>query len=74
MFRMITTAILFLLATVTFAQEAKWIEVLQSDAPVAAKAAACRELRREGTDGSVAALAPLLIDASLSHEARMALE
>ncbi len=74
MFRMITTGIFFLLATATFAQEAKWIEVLQSDAPVAAKAAACRELRLEGTDGSVAALAPLLIDASLSHEARMALE
>ena len=74
MFRTITTAMLFLLATVTFAQEAKWIEVLQSDAPVSAKAAACRELRLEGTDKSVAALAPLLIDASLSHEARMALE
>jgi HEAT repeat protein len=74
MFRTIAIAPLFFLATVSFAQEAKWIEVLQSDAPVSAKASACRELRLQGTARSVPALAPLLIDAKLSHEARMALE
>ncbi len=74
MFRLISSVTVLWVATAGVADEARWIDVLQSDAPVSAKAAACRELRRDGTARSVPALAPLLTDARLSHEARMALE
>lgn len=74
MFRLISIVTLFWMAAAGVADEAQWIHVLQSDAPMSAKAAACRALRLEGSAQSVAALAPLLTDAGLSHEARMALE
>jgi HEAT repeat protein len=63
-----------LAATVSGAQEDTWIDVLKSDANQVAKAAACRALKTEGTAQSVEAVAPLLTDVRLSHEARMALE
>jgi HEAT repeat protein len=74
MLRIVIAKITLLLATVSVAQESGWVEVLQSDADVAAKATACRALKAEGTAESVAALGALLTDPRLSHEARMALE
>jgi hypothetical protein len=74
MLRMIATGTVLLLASVCSGQEQTWIEVLKSDAPTAAKAAACRALKTVGSAESVAAIAPLLSDAALSHEARIALE
>ncbi len=66
--------IALLLATAGSGQEQAQIEILKSDAPVAAKAAACRALKTIGTADSVAAIAPLLSVPELSHDARIALE
>jgi HEAT repeat protein len=55
-------------------QEAKLIAVLKSDAPRKAKADACRELARVGTQEAVAPLAALLGNEELSHMARYGLE
>ena len=55
-------------------QEAKLIAVLKSDAPRKAKADACRELARVGTQEAVAPLAALLCNEELSHMARYGLE
>jgi HEAT repeat protein len=74
MLRMMAMGTVLLLASVCGGQEQTWIEVLKSDAPTAAKAAACRALKTVGSAESVAAIAPLLSDAALSHEARIALE
>ncbi len=54
--------------------EAGQIAVLQSDADWLEKQAACRGLRRIGTEKSIPALAALLADEKLSHMARYALE
>ena len=51
-----------------------WIEVLQSDAPKADKAMACKRLNVYGDGRAVPFLAPLLQDAELSSWARIALE
>ena len=48
--------------------------VLQSDAPKAEKAIACKRLAVLGTEEAVPALAPLLEDAELASWARIALE
>jgi HEAT repeat protein len=58
----------------SFAQETKWLAVLNSQATVQEKSAACRELARVATKKSVPALASLLGDEKLSHMARYALE
>ena len=55
-------------------QEAKQIAVLKSDAPRKAKADACRELARVGSQEAVAPLAALLCNEELSHMARYGLE
>jgi HEAT repeat protein len=55
-------------------EEAKLIAVLKSDAPRKAKADACRELARVGTQEAVAPLAALLCNEELSHMARYGLE
>ena len=54
--------------------EAQCIQVLQSDASLADKDAACARLKFIGTPQSIAALAGLLTDEQLSHSARYALE
>ena len=54
--------------------EAGQIGVLKSDADWVEKQAACRSLRRIGTEKSIPALAALLADEKLSHMARYALE
>jgi HEAT repeat protein len=54
--------------------EAALIAILGSDAEWLEKQAACRSLRRIGTEKSVPALAALLADEKLSHMARYALE
>ena len=74
MSRTIAVGITLLLATVGSGQEQVQIEVLKSGAAIAAKAAACRELKTVGTAESVKVIAPLLSVAGLSHEARIALE
>jgi len=61
-------------ATTSFAQEAAQLSILRSDAPLAEKAAACRQLARIGTKEAVPVLASLLNDEKLSHMARTALE
>ena len=66
--------LLALASTPSFAQEAKWIAVLHSNASLEEKSTACRELARVGTKESVPALAALLGDEKLSHMARYALE
>ena len=65
---------MLVLATPAFAQEGKLVATLRSDAPLQAKADACRELARYGTKAAVPALARLLPDPALSHMARYALE
>ena len=55
-------------------EEQQLIAVLQSDASLTKKDAACARLKRIGTDQSVPALAALLTDEQLSHSARYALE
>jgi HEAT repeat protein len=54
--------------------EEQLLGVLQSDAPATDKAWACRELKRVGTQRSVAPLSAFLTDKALSHSARYALE
>jgi HEAT repeat protein len=54
--------------------EDKLLDVLKSNAAVGDKANACRELKLVGTAKSIPVLAPLLLDAELSHPARYALE
>ena len=56
------------------AKESDLISILQSAAPKAEKAIACKLLAIYGTDKSVPALAPLLADSELSSWARIALE
>ena len=55
-------------------QEQKLIQVLQSNASLAEKDAACAQLKLIGTARCVPALAALLVDEQLSHSARYALE
>lgn len=55
-------------------EEARLMAVLQSDASLHDKAAACAELKRVGTKESVPALAALLPDEQLSQLARYVLE
>jgi HEAT repeat protein len=62
-----------LFAGTAFAQEEKYLDILKSDAPLVAKADACRELVRVGTKQSVPVLAALLTDEKLSHMAQYAL-
>ncbi|TWT78771.1 hypothetical protein CA13_01680 [Planctomycetes bacterium CA13] len=50
------------------------LSVLASDASVADKCNACRELQAVGTEKAIPALAELLTEPSVSHTARMALE
>lgn len=54
--------------------EARLVEILESNAPNAAKDVACRQLSLVGSAGSVEALAKLLGDEKLAHIARYALE
>ena len=54
--------------------EKKLIAILQSEAPKAEKAIACKQLAIHGTAQSVPALAPLLADPQLASWARIALE
>ena len=54
--------------------EEQLVAVLQSEASLQQKDAACAELKRIGTARSVPALAALLADEQLSHSARYALE
>jgi len=54
--------------------EDRWLEVLASNASVADKCNACRELQTAGTEKSIPALAALLLDPAISHTSRMALE
>lgn len=56
------------------AQERELIGVLQSDAPPARKAMACKQLVFDGSPAAVPALAPLLADQELASWARIALE
>lgn len=56
------------------ALEARLVEILRSEVPIAAKDAVCRMLRSFGTATSVPALAARLGDERLSHMARYALE
>jgi len=55
-------------------QEAKHLAVLQSDAPAAEKALACKGLAIYGGKDAVPALAPLLADEQLASWARIALQ
>ena len=54
--------------------EARLADVLKSDVPRAAKDFACRKLSLIGTAACLPAVAPLLVDADLSHMARYVLE
>ena len=63
-----------LLGSTAFAQEAKLLEVLKSNAPYKEKSDACRELQHLATKAAVPTLAGLLTDEKLSHMARYALE
>lgn len=54
--------------------EDRLLEVLASNASVADKCNACRELQTAGTAKSIPALAALLTDPAVSHPARIALE
>jgi HEAT repeat protein len=54
--------------------ESKLIAVLQSNAPAAEKAIACKRLAVVGSKDAVPALAPLLLDKDLASWARTALE
>ncbi len=56
------------------AQEAELLQVLRSDTSVQEKSTACRQLARVATKDSVATLAGLLSDETLSHMARYAME
>ena len=56
------------------ADESQLIAVLQSSAGVPEKAAACQQLRIDGTAAAVPALARLLAEERLGHAARYALE
>lgn len=56
------------------AKENDLISILQSDAPKAEKAIACKRLAIYGTKAAVPALAPLLADKELASWARTALE
>jgi len=55
-------------------QEAKYLAVLQSDAPAAEKALACKGLAIYGGKDAVPVLAPLLADEQLASWARIALQ
>jgi HEAT repeat protein len=71
---LVVSLILLAASASAFAQEAKWLAVLRSEATVQQKSAACRELARVGTKQAVPVLAALLGDEKLSHMARYALE
>jgi len=66
----------FVLAVVgpSWAQDSDPIAVLKSDAGFKEKATACRELQRIGGKDAIPVLAPLLLDAEMTHMARYALE
>lgn len=74
--------ILIVFSAITLAQErmatdvkeSDLIAILQSDAPKAEKAITCKQLVIYGTEQSVPALAPLLMDKELASWARIALE
>ena len=55
-------------------KQGKLIAVLQSEAPPAEKALACKQLAIYGSQAAVPALAPLLTNQGLSSWARIALE
>jgi HEAT repeat protein len=67
-------ALLVATAAESFAQEAKLLAVLRSEATLPEKFAACRQLARVGDREAVPTLAALLGDEKLSHMARYALE
>lgn len=67
-------AVIFAATTLQAADESQLIAVLQSNADVPAKAAACQQLRLHGTAASVPALAALLTQDRLGQAARYALE
>ncbi|MBN2475146.1 MAG: HEAT repeat domain-containing protein [Pirellulales bacterium] len=54
--------------------EDRLLQVLASDASVADKCNACRELQTAGSEKSIPALAALLTDPAVSHTARIALQ
>src|SRR5258706_2093217 len=54
--------------------EQQLIQILQSEASLQKKDAACAQLKRVGTERCIPALAALLTDEHLSHSARYALE
>ena len=70
----LAAALLAAAAVPAFAQEAKLLAVLRSDATLEEKSAACRQLARVATKEAVPTLASLLGDEKLSHMARYALE
>lgn len=70
----LAAALLAITASESFAQEAKLLAVLRSEATLEEKSAACRQLARVATKESVPTLAALLGDEKLSHMARYALE
>ncbi|MBL7222727.1 MAG: HEAT repeat domain-containing protein [Candidatus Brocadiae bacterium] len=68
-------AVCLLVATAgAFAQEAKLLATLKSNAPLKEKSDACRLLARIATKAAVPTLAALLDDEKLAHMARYALE
>lgn len=70
----LAVALLAATAVPSFAQEDTQLAVLRSNATVAEKSAACRQLARVATKQAVPTLASLLGDEKLSHMARYALE
>jgi HEAT repeat protein len=72
--RFVLTLVLLNVVAPSFAQEAKLLAVLRSDATLEEKSDACRQLTRVATKESIPTLASLLSDEKLSHMARYALE
>ena len=70
----LAAALLATTAAHSFAQEAKLLAVLRSEATLQEKSTACRQLTRIATKQAVPTLAALLGDEKLSHMARYALE
>jgi uncharacterized sulfatase len=77
-YKAFAAALLLLILTPTIranaAQTQAWIEILQSDAPLAAKAQACQRLGEFGTPAAVPVLAGLLDHDVLATYARAGLE
>jgi HEAT repeat protein len=74
MHRVVAMSFSAVFALVVAAQAADPLSVLRSDAPRAEKIEACRVLAQQAGPEAVPVLAPLLLDANLSHMARYALE